>query len=213
MVNRVCVLVAIAILLAPALADAQGTILRGRALFVSPDADSSTIGDTGTSVDVDDAVTLEIDLTLMFSETFGLEIVAATSEHDIETIGGAIGGADAGSVWVLPPTVTLQYHFPTDTGFRPYIGAGVNFTYFYSYDLSADLEALGVIDIDFEESFSFAAGVGADVLLQGNWLLNFDVKYVDMDTEAELQTATGVLDTIDVDINPWLVGVGVGYRF
>ncbi len=102
----------------------------GGAIDIAPDSSSSEILNTGTSVDVDSAWTLEVDLTYMFSEHVGLELIAATANHDLSTTGGVLGGADAGSVWVLPPTLTLQYFFGTGN-IRPYIGAGINYTVFY----------------------------------------------------------------------------------
>lgn len=191
----------------------EGVLFRGRIINVAPNDDSSQILDTGTEVTVDDAFVPEVDLTYMFSKTWGLEVIAATSPHDITAEGGALAGADAGEVWVLPPTFTLQYHFGWDTAVDFYAGVGLNYSLFYSYDLSDDLAAQGVTDIDFDDSFGFSGQVGVDFKIGGNWVFNIDLKYIDINTEAELQVGDAVLDTIDVDINPFVSGVGVGYRF
>lgn len=187
--------------------------LRGRVINIAPNDDSGTILDTGTGVEVDSATTLEVDVTYMFNESWGLEVIAALASHDIKTAGGDLAGADAGTVDVLPPTFTVQYFFDTAGKAHPYLGVGVNFTEFPSYDLSADLQALGVTDIDFDSSFGFAANAGVDIDLGDSWLLNFDVKYITIGTDAELQTADGPLTTIDVDIDPFVFGAGFGYRF
>ena len=197
-----------------ALAQDSDWIVRGRILSISPDDESTTILDTGTGVTVDSATSLEVDLTYMFNESWGLEIVATYSSHDLETTGGALGGLDAGSVDVLPPTFSLQYFFDAGGRLHPYVGVGLNYTTFPSYDLSSDLEGAGVADIDFDDSIGFAAGGGLDIDFGTSWLLNLDVKYVDMSTDAEIRLdGGGTLDTVTVDINPWLFGVGVGYRF
>ena len=203
-----------AALLVPAVTDAADWIARLRVIEVSPNDSSSTILDTGTGVTVDSATTVEVDITMMLSETWGLELIAATTKHDLTTSGGDLGGASAGSVKVLPPTLTLQYHFPTNGGWHPYLGAGINFTLFYDYELSSDLEGLGVSGIEFDNSFGFAGDLGVDIDLSDTWLLNLDVKYILIDTAAELELAGGgFLDTVDVDIDPWVFGVGIGIRF
>lgn len=77
---------------------------------------------------MDSAVVPEVDLTYMFNPRWGVEVVAATAQHDLATSGGAIGGLDAGSVWVLPPTVTLRYQPPVTGSLHPYLGVAVNYT-------------------------------------------------------------------------------------
>lgn len=213
MARKICLALALMLLVLPVIAEAQGNwILRLRGISISPNDSSSEILDTGTEVTVDSKTTFEVDLTYMFSDNVGLEVIAATARHDLATTGGALGGADAGSVKVLPPTVTLQYFFGTET-IRPYIGAGVNFTYFYSYDLSEDLAGLGITDVEFSTSFGFAGDVGIDFSLGGSWLLNLDAKYIMISTDADLMVGSEVLDTIDVDVDPWVYGIGIGYRF
>lgn len=197
-----------------AMAQEENKLFRFRLINVAPNDDSSQILDTGTSVAVDDAVVPEIDLTYMFNKNWGLEIIAATSPHDLSTENGALAGADAGEVWVLPPTLTLQYHFGFDQPIDCYLGLGINYSLFYNYDLSADLEGLGVTDIDFDGSFGLAANLGVDFKINDKWVYNIDLKYIDIATDAELQLANNaVLDTIDVDIDPLVASMGVGFRF
>jgi outer membrane protein len=196
-------------MLLPVAAEAQGWELGARVIGIIPDDDSDQIGDTGTRVTVDENYTLEVDITYMFSERVGLEVIAATAEHDINAVDGALAGASAGSVWVLPPTFTLMYRFPAGL----YLGVGLNYTLFYNYDLSDDLRGAGVTDIEFSDSFGVAGNVGWDFFLGDNWYFNIDLKYIQIQTDAKLKTATGVLDEISVDINPWVPGVGFGYRF
>ena len=190
-----------------------GLLFRVRLIDVAPNDDSSEILDTGTQVAVDSAAVPELDLTFMLNKSWGLEIIAATSPHDLSTVNGALGGADAGEVWVLPPTLTLQYHSGGES-VDFYAGIGINYTLFYNYDISDDLLGLGVDDVDFDNSFGFAGNMGIDFKLKGNWVFNIDLKYIDMATDAEiLLVGGGVLDTVDVDINPFVGGIGIGYRF
>ncbi len=199
---------------AVALAGEGDILVRARLINVAPNDDSSQILTTGTGVTVDDAIVPEFDITYMFRKNWGVEVIAATSEHEITTEKGDLAGADAGDVWVLPPTITLQYHFGPDTATDIYLGLGVNYSLFYNYDLSDDLEGLGVSDIDFDSSFGLSANIGADFKITEKWFCNVDLKYIDMSTDADLELADGgVLDTLSVDINPFVAGIGVGYRF
>jgi len=192
----------------------EGWIFRGRLINVAPNDDSSDILTTGTQVSVDDAWVPEVDLTYMFTSNWGLEVIAATSPHDLATEKGTLGGANAGEVWALPPTFTLQYHFGYGSAVDFYAGLGLNYTLFYSYDLSDDLAGLGVSDIDFDSSIGLAANFGVDFQINEKWVFNIDLKYIDMSTDADLELAAGgILDTVDVDINPFVAGIGVGYRF
>jgi outer membrane protein len=214
MLKRISLVVVIALLVLPAVAQAQegSWIFRVRGINISPNDSSSQILDTGTEVTVDSKSTVEVDLTYMFSDHVGVEVIAATARHDLATNGGALGGADAGSVKVLPPTVTLQYHFGNEA-FKPYLGVGLNYTYFYSYDLSDDLAGLDITDVEFSNSFGLAGNAGLDIGFGGSWMLNFDVKYITISTDASLKVGSDTLDKIAVDIDPWVYGIGIGYRF
>jgi len=211
--TRTVLLVLAALLVVSTAADAQDWILRVRAIAVEPNDDSEQIGDTGSEVAVDSANTIEVDLTYMFTKRLGLEVIAATTKHDLSATGGAVGGADLGSVKVLPPTLTLQLHpFPGGL-FDLYVGAGVNFTMFYSYDLSDDLAGLGVTDVGFDDSFGLAGNLGLNINLGDRFLINGDIKYVQITTTADVKVGGEILDSVDVDINPWVFGLGVGFRF
>ena len=188
--------------------------LRGRIVSVAPDDSSDALADTnGTTVAVDSDETIEIDLTYMFNPKWGLELVALQSSHALTTQGGDLGGASAGEAKVLPPTLTLQYFLGSGDGrFHPYLGAGFSYATF-SYDLSADLQALSITDVDFDDSFGLAAGLGFDFDIGKSMLLNLDAKYIDMSTDADIKVGSTVVDTITVDINPWVIGAGFGFRF
>lgn len=209
------VLVLIVVALVPLQADAQTGqwIGRLRVISVSPNDSSDIIDATGSEVTVDSAVTAEIDVTYLFSDRVGLEIIAATAKHDLGASGGALAGADLGEVSLLPPTVTLQYRFASETGLHPYAGVGLNFTLFYSYDLSDDLRGLGVTDVEFDNSFGVAGNIGMDIDVGERWLVNVDVKYISLSTDATIKAGGDTLDKVSVDINPWVFGIGVGYRF
>ena len=189
-------------------------IIRTRIISVSPSDASAMITTTGSEIGVDSAIAPEIDLMYRFARHWGIELTLFTAKHQFETVGGAIGGMDAGDAWILPPTITFQYWIPVEGKVQPYVGLGLNYTSFYGYDLSDDLRGLGLIELDFEPSFGFAGQLGADFTLGRTWSLNLDVKYIDISTDVELRRgAPGLLDTVSVDVDPWVFGLGLGWAF
>ena len=179
---------------------AEGDILiRLRALHVAPDV--STTG-TLSALDagVKQSTVPELDLTYMFTDHIGAELILGVTRHRVTS---SLGGL--GKVSLLPPTLTLQYHLNPNGQFRPYVGAGINYTRFYDNSLSAGGER---VRID-RNSFGPALQLGMDIGLDKNWFMNVDVKRLWIRTDASLGGAS--LGTLKID--PWLLGVGVGRRF
>lgn len=211
-------------LAAPASAEVgPGTVqLRVRVIDVMPNADSTEVSVGGMSiagsgVDVDDAIVPEVDVTVFVHQHVAFEIIAATSPHDIDAEGTLKALGEIAETWVLPPTLTIQWHFCPEAKVRPYIGAGVNYSTFYDEDATSSFETAlgGDTDVELDSSWGWALQAGFDVGLSEHWFLNFDVKYLDIDTTAHLTTDDG-LDTerkVDVDLDPLVVGFGVGYRW
>jgi outer membrane protein len=179
----------------PATASAQNWMARIRAIDVAPNASSSISG-----LDVNNAWAPEVDFTYFFTKNIATELILATTRHEV-----TLNGNSLGKVSVLPPTLTLQYHF-TDLGaFKPYVGGGLNLTWFYNNDLKLGNTSLGVDST----SVGGALQAGIDWELQKNFFLNFDYKYIWLSTDV---TAGGATLT-NLKINPSVWGVGLGWRF
>lgn len=174
-------------------------LIRVRGIYVSPDESASVRGLAG-SVEADGSLVPELDISYFFTDNIAAELILATSNHDMS----ATAGVDLGDVWVLPPTLTLQYHFSPKETFRPYVGAGINYTIFYGEDKGA------VTSIDYEDGFGYALQAGADFDLGNQWVFNIDVKKLWLNTDV---TINGGAITADVDLDPWIFGAGFGYRF
>lgn len=208
------------------LAEQGDIIVRLRAIGIIPDDDSGLISLNGTElagsgVDVDEAYTPEIDITYMLTKHIGIEAIAGTAEHTVSLEGpgpalsglGLTDGFDIFDTWVIPPTISLQYHFMPDSNIRPYAGLGVNYTFFVADDATSALEsAVGPVHVSTENGFGWSAQVGIDYDITDKWFINLDVKYIDVDTTATLDTALGSLQ-VDVDVDPWVIGFGFGTRF
>ena len=104
-----------------------------RALGVAPD-ESASIGIIGGDVAISNTIVPELDFTYFFTEHFLAELILGTAKHNVQAINTAASDVNFGSVWLLPPTLTAQYHFYTSDKkvFKPYIWAGVNYTLFYN---------------------------------------------------------------------------------
>lgn len=184
-------------------ADHGPWMVRGRILAVLPEEDLDHIDPSlgpGTDVSIDDSVVPELDITYFLTPNIAAELILGTTPHDAEVTSPNV---DLGSVWLLPPTLTLQYHFAPEGRIRPYLGVGVNYTIFYGKD-----EPSGTT-VDYENGFGWALQAGVDIPIDDRWAINIDVKQIFLSTEV---TVNGAVKA-DVDINPLLVGVGVGYRF
>ncbi|HAJ47189.1 MAG TPA: OmpW family protein, partial [Alphaproteobacteria bacterium] len=154
----------------------------------------------GGSVKIDDALVPEIDISYFFDEDWSIELIAATSPHNVRST----LGINLGDAWVLPPTLTVKYHLPVDGPVRPYIGAGINYTTFWNIDEQPGLS------MDYSDSWGWALQAGIEIDLGNNWSLNIDVKKIDIDTDVKIN---GGAITADVEIDPLVVGIGIGYRF
>jgi len=175
---------------------AQGDWLgRARVININPDASSSAL-----NLDVDTQTTLELDFSYFLSNNLALELILATKKHEVTA-----GGVPVGTVKHLPPTLTLQYHFAPDAAFRPYVGAGINYTRFYDISLGG-----GTLTVD-NSSWGGALQAGFDIPLNKTFFLNVDVKKIWMDTDVRV-VATGAT-AANLKINPLIIGFGVGMKF
>ena len=191
-------------------------MIRVRGLGVMTDVDSDPIHPTlEGEADVDHSVGVEIDFTYFFTDNIASELVLGVAQHNVEAKNTNIGtvlGTDQtdfelGDVWLIPPTLLLQYHFMPDAKIRPYFGAGINYTIFFEED-----EGLFVNDTSYDNSFGYAFQAGMDIGITENFAFNIDLKKLFLETEAEVKALGGTFKT-DVDIDPWLLGAGIAYRF
>jgi len=191
--------------------------MRFRIVNVSPN-ESATIQTIGGDIAISNRVIPELDFTYFFTENFSLELVLGTSKHTVNTVGSdltAVAGpasanVDLGTVWLLPPTLTAQYHFKYGD-FRPYVGAGINYTLFYNVDAGSTIK-----NVSYDNAVGVAFQAGLDYDLTNKWFLNIDAKYMLLSTDVTVDAsnlATGLSIPAQVDINPLLLGFGVGMRF
>ncbi|MEQ8405051.1 MAG: OmpW family protein [Oceanicaulis sp.] len=194
---------------APAQADAGDWLFRVRAINVTPD-ESATITPIGGDVDIDFSVVPEFDITYFLTDKVAAELILGVTPHDVEAVGTALGDVDLGEVTLLPPTLTLQYHFNPEGQVRPYVGAGLNYTVFFNEDLPGGSP---LASIDYDPSVGGALQAGVDYAINERWFVNLDVKKVWINTDVTIDAGGLGIVEADVDINPVIFGVGVGWRY
>ncbi|RAK58172.1 OmpW/AlkL family protein [Phenylobacterium deserti] len=187
---------------------AAGTILLNvRVTNVAPDVgdDITTLAGrpTGLKADVSDDVMPTIGLSYFLTDHVAVEAIAGTTKHTIKAKGPATD-LTVKQTWVLPPVVTVQYHFAPGAKVSPYVGAGVNYMLFYN-----DKDQNG-FRLKVKDGFGTALQAGVDVATSGRWSVNADVKKIFFDTTAT-DGVNGV--TSKVRLDPWVVSAGVGYKF
>ncbi|MCF7223362.1 outer membrane beta-barrel protein [Lysobacter sp. TLK-CK17T] len=195
---------AVATFATPVLAQSQGEWTLGvGAHVVDPKSDNGSLAGGTLDVEVDDNVRPTITFEYFLRDNLGIEVLASLPfEHDI-----AIDGlGTVGSTRHLPPTVSLQYHFNGGGTVRPFVGAGVNYTTFFSEDTRG---ALAGSDLELDGSWGAAAHAGIDFDVGERGAIRVDARWIDIDTDVRLDGA----DLGTVDIDPFIYGVAYVFRF
>lgn len=223
-----------------AMAEAGDIVVRLRATHINPDESSrlgettdrayptgsldagvvtsnALYGDGNANLKVDSNTIPELDISYYFTKNIAAELILALgTKHDVDTSsrGAALLSKKLGEVNLLPPTLTLQWHFKPDQTFDPYVGAGISYVRAMDNGLTART-TLGDQPIRIErDSFGPAIQAGFDWNLQDRWLVNFDVKKIWFDTDVKLNVNGGGYKKIDsLDVDPWVVSVGFGKKF
>lgn len=183
---------------APALAQSQGDWVLGiGAGVVAPKSNNGTLA--GGPATIDDNTQLTLTAEYFIYDNIGIELLAATPfSHDI-TIGG-IGFA--GSTKQLPPTLSVNYHFPTNSAWSPYVGVGINYTTFFD-----ESSPLGTLALD--DSVGVAVQAGLDYAISERSALRANVRWIDIDTDATLNGAS--IGTAEID--PVVFNLAYIHRF
>ena len=196
-VSALALLTACVTLAAPALAQSQGDWTLGAGIInVNPKSDNGTLAGAAATISDDTQISLTVEY--FIRDNIGIELLAATPfEHDIN-----IGGAFAGTSKQLPPTLSINYHFPTKGKIKPFLGAGINYTTFFE-----ETSGLGTLKLD--DSWGFAVQAGADWQVSDNGALRLNVRYMDIESDAYLNGAS--IGTAEID--PVTIGVSYVHRF
>jgi outer membrane protein len=196
-------------------------MLRVRALGVIPDASGSSVNVFGvpalsspnSGLSISNQAIPELDISYFFTRNVAAELILGVTRHTIDGT-GSLSGLPVGKSWLLPPTLTLQYHFTDFGAFKPYVGAGVNYTVFYNQSAAnTPVGGLAVTQLHITNSWGAAVQVGFDYMFDRHWGLNVDVKKLWLEPNYSATVNNVIPVTGRANIDPWLVGAGVTYKF
>jgi outer membrane protein len=207
---------------AAASADESPWVVRLRGIYIDPANDSDIASVPGAlhvpknGVHVADKWAPEVDLEYFFARNWSTELVLTYPQRHDATVKSAtiypsgnpttVPSVVIGSFKELPPTWTVKYDFLPDGDFRPYVGAGINVTFIM--DVKLNVPTVGPVKLD-STSVGAAAQMGFDYRLAGNWFMNADIKYLQMEPDLKY----GGKKIATVKVNPILAGFGIAYRF
>lgn len=203
------------------MAHQQGDIIiRAGLTMVQPNDDSGKVavdglGTTDMEVSVNSNTQLGLNFQYMLTDEWGIELLAATPfSHDIDLEKSQLnlGDGKLGETKHLPPVLSAVYYFSTDGAFQPYAGLGINYTLFFEDDFTDLRKGQGFSNLNLKNSFGLAAQLGFDYDLGDNLMLNASYRYIDIDTTASFLVGASA-GTVDVDINPNVYTLSVGYKF
>jgi outer membrane protein len=203
-------------------------IVRAGAVTVDPREDSGNLKDDtgsipGTGATLDSNTQLGLNFAYMVTDKVGIELLAATPfTHTVGLKGvDAALGAPAGTidgpfaeVTHLPPTLSAVYYpMAGNSAFKPYVGAGLNYTVFFDEKLESRQKDNGFKSISLDSSVGLAFQIGADYMLSDKLMINAQIRYIDIATTATVTDDWGDKATVDVDVDPMVYMVGLGYKF
>lgn len=215
--KKLTALILAAATLAPAISiahEAGDFLFRAGTATVRPNAGSDEVlpaaGGVG-SFNANNNTQLGLTFGYMITDNIGVELLAATPfEHKV-------GTRDTGTIATvkhLPPTLMAQYYFGSkEDKLRPYLGAGVNYTFFFDEKFNSTGKTAGLSDLDLSSSWGFAAQAGMDYMLTDNWMLNASVWWMNIETDVKFKHETLGQQKVDTRLDPFVFMFGVGYRF
>jgi outer membrane protein len=209
--------------------EAGDIIVRAGAITVNPKASSSSVKvdqgplagtNLGGKATMNSNTQLGLNFAYMLTNNIGIELLAASPfEHDVNLKGTSLGAANGklGTLKHLPPTLSVVYYpLNNKSAFQPYVGAGINYTWIYDEKLSNEAQANGFSNFKAKNSWGMAFQVGADYMITDNIMLNAQMRYIDINTRATVENdavAPGTRARVNVDVDPFVYMVGLGYKF
>jgi outer membrane protein len=179
--------------------------IRLRAVGILPQGDGHING-LPNSVTVGNSVIPELDFSYYFTRNFSIGALSCCVTYNAIYISNFAG--PVAHTWVLPPTVGAQYHFTSFGAFQPYIGFGVNFAAYFDVHTTNYLQGTS---LRIHNSWGVAGELGFDYMFNRHWGFNVDVKRIMMEPSFSDNGFGGLSGR--AKINPWLIGVGLTYRF
>lgn len=205
-------------------------IVRVGAVNATPSSDKATIYAGGKEVNlgagaltasVESDTQLGLNFVYFATDKIAVEVLAATPfTHELKVHSGNTT-LNLGETSHLPPTISALYYLnaPSEK-FQPYVGLGINYTIFFDEDFDKGVQGpksvgnLNLSNLKLKNSWGLSAQIGFDYHLNDTWLVNASARYIDIDTTATFKAIDGTVPgKVEVDIDPMVYMVSVGYKF
>lgn len=173
--------------------------VRGAISDVVPTSSPGRIFNNTADVDIDDAFSVTGTVSYFINPNLAVDLLVGwPPQHDIR-----VNGNKVGETRHLPPILGVQYHFAPEAVFSPYVGIGVNYTYFFDSKLDSGDK------LHLSSSIGAAVQAGFDYRINPQWSVGADVRYADINTEVKINGNKAG----KVDVDPVVYSLNLGYRF
>jgi outer membrane protein len=170
-----------------------------------------------TQTDVSSDWTLGGGVTYMITDNWSVDVpLALPFTHTLTGAGAIAGVGTIGTTKALPITMWGQYRFgEAKSTFRPYLGAGLTYAYFYDENATSTLNALSggtpsnPTTFSIQSKWAFGVQAGATYAFNERWFLDGMVGYTWLKNTTTLSTG----QTQPMTLNPVSVAISVGYKF
>jgi len=197
-------------------------VVRGGLTNVNPDSDHASVilagADSTMTLTTDDSTQLGLNFLYFYTDNIAVELLAATpfahdvTIHDKNSVLN-VDGVQLADAKQLPPTLSVLYYFDTQSVIKPYVGVGVNYTIFFDEEFEEAPKELGLSNLELDSSVGLSFQVGVDYLLNDKFHINFSARYIDIATEATFDVGGESIGKADIDIDPMVYSVMLGYKF
>lgn len=161
----------------------------------------------GADAETGNASTLLLTYERLFTPNLGVELVIGVPPKITAKATGSVAFlGEVLSARNVAPTLIVNYHFGGEGDrFRPYLGAGVNYTKF------TDVQSKLAPDVKLSDSTGLVVQAGLDYAFDKNWGLFASVARVD--TKSKLVAAGTTVLTTEIDFRPVTYSFGLSYKF
>lgn len=202
-IKTACGLAAVAaftLLATPAQAD--DWFVRAGIHTVNPKSDNGVLAGGALRADIGSDTRPTLAFGRWIDGRWAIELLAAAPfSHEVK-----LNGSKALDFKHLPPTLSLQYYFAEGSRFRPFVSAGINYTWTYDEDERGPLAGTSV---KVDNSWGLAAQVGALWQINDRWSVVADYRWMDIDAEVRVDGAR----VGEVNVDPKVYGVYLNYGF
>jgi outer membrane protein W len=191
-------------------------------------------------IEPDSALGFGIGFEYMFTDLIGIDVTLDYSNHDVDTtLGGTVVftpddpllppetaslvGSQQGEIDLTPLTVGVNFHVFKSDAVDFYLGPFVGYVFYGDFELKGGTASFQIPSlpafqesftsgtISIEDDFAFGAVVGADIPFGGQgWMFSGALKY--FKTKAEIDEP-GAGNAAELDVDPWEIFVGLGYKW